>query len=766
MRHVARTFTALLLVTASPAAFAQTVQPDTGGGTGDTPATGNDTDIIVTSQKIEQRAIDVPITISVKTGKDLERLGISDLDDISAYIPGLNIQDQSPNNPGFVIRGITSDSGSAQQSARVTVYYNGVDISRARGAYQDLYDINRIEVVKGPQATLFGTAAAIGAISIISNKPQPGYSGELTIGYGNYNQKLVRGYINAGSDTLAGRIAFAWKKRDGYVKNLSPDQGDLNGQNQLGIRASLRWRPSDAVTVDLIGTYDRQRNPGTAFVSGNFATPAGPADPLSDVADLGGSPYSAQVLGAPHLGLRRHVYDTNLTINWDMGDGWKMTMVNGYRRFLDNEVFDADGSAAWYLEFAEDAEGWQASHETRFNYTSDTFRGAFGFNVFHEQGFQRVPFSTEEGTYLQCTLHLIPGLGCVAADGSVPASQATGILTGGQATVLPYASVFENGGKNDSYSVFGDMTWIPTPKLELTAGARGIIEQRISTYSATQPNSVLAGAPLLPVGNTDGQTVQAQRSFVALLPRFNALYHLNGNLNLYATISKGRRSPVVQLTGPLSTLDIVPEETVWNYEAGIKGSAGIVSGSLGVYYDDYKDFQVSVIQSNGTTITQSAGSAKNLGVEAELNVRPTDWFSMFANMGFISGGIDNKPENGVYAGDQFRLQPKWQAAGGLTVDKPVGNGMRLFATPSITYRSKIYFEVPNSEATSQGPVTLVNIRAGISFDNDRFEIAGVAHNLLNRHYLLDAGNTGGGFGYPTYIPAEPRLYSIRLTARF
>ena len=128
-------------------------------------------DIVVTAQKIEQRIIDVPITISATSGAQLRTLGVGDLDELSNYIPGLNIQEQSANNPGIVIRGITSDSGSAQQAARVTLYYNGTDISRSRGSYQAIYDIDRIEVIKGPQATLFGTASAVGAISIISARP-------------------------------------------------------------------------------------------------------------------------------------------------------------------------------------------------------------------------------------------------------------------------------------------------------------------------------------------------------------------------------------------------------------------------------------------------------------------------------------------------------------------------------------------------------------------------------------------------------------------
>lgn len=768
----------LLASTASPALAQSSIQG------GEAPVDSND--ILVTAQKIEQRAVDVPITISAVSGERIRELGVGDLDELSSYIPGLNIQEQSANNPGIVIRGITSDSGSSQQGPRVTLYYNGVDISRSRGSYQAIYDLERVEVIKGPQATLFGTASAVGAISLTSARPKEGFSGALTGGYGNFDQTLVSGFLNVGSDKIAGRIAFEWKKRDGYVENLSPRQEDeLYAQDQLGVRASLRFTPSEDLTVDLIGTYDRQRNGGTPFVSRRLPTEAGPGNPFG-VANLGGSPLSAEVLGDDQLGLTRDVYDANLTASWDFADGWNFTTVNGYRKFDSNEVFDADGSAAWFLEFAEDSRGWQASHEGRFSYRDPSWRAQFGWNVFVEDNFQRVPFSSEEGTFLQCAsalagAPLIPGLGCINAAGVVEASRATALATGGRLTQVPYSSEFKNIGQNDAYSMFGDVTWIPVPALELTAGARVLIEQRKSGYTTRVPRPVLnpTAFSLIP-GQTDtaGLTFWRQQSYAAVLPRFNALLRLSDAINVYATISKGRRSPVVQLDAVRTTVapgstrvsprvQLVPEEIVWNYEGGIKGNVGPVSGSLGVYYQKYDGFQVSVQQGNGTSITQSAGTASNLGVEAELTVRPTRWLSLFGNVGYIDGGIDeNNRFAPQFSGARFRLQPEWQAAGGLTIDAPLGGGMRFFATPSVTYRSRIFFEVPNNLAISQGPVTLVNARAGVSFADERFELAGFIRNATDEDYLLDAGNTGGGFGIPTFIPAEPRFYGGQITARF
>ena len=754
-------FAVLLASSTAFPAIAQTAAPDAEVAGGE--------QIIVTAQKIEQRAMDVPITISAVSGKRMEQIGVSDLDELSNYIPGLNIQEQSANNPGIVIRGITSDSGSAQQAPRVTLYYNGIDISRSRGSYQDIYDMERIEVIKGPQATLFGTASAVGAISMISARPNPGFSAELTAGYGNYDSKLLSGFVNGGSDKVAGRIAFAWKKRDGYVKNLSATQDDLYARDQLGVRGSLRLKPTDSFTADLILTYDRQRNSGTPFISRALPTSDGPGNPFG-AANLSGSPLSSTVLGGDKLGLHRDVYDANLTFSWDFADDWTLTMVNGYRKFDSNEVFDADGSAAWYLEFAEEAKGWQASHETRFAYAGDHFRGAFGWNLFREDNHQRVPFSTEEGTYLQCAARLIPGLPCVAANGTVAASQATAILTNGAATVIPYSSVFENLGKNDSYSMFADGTWLASPSLELTAGIRALIEERRSGYVTNVPNSVLTRAPLIPGQvNTNGRVLRTQGSFAAFLPRFNILYRFSPALNGFATVSKGRRSPTVNLdaaAGGVARINRIAEENVWNYEVGLKGNSGIFSGSLGVYYQTYDNFQVSVTGSDGVTRTVSAGTASNLGVEAEVAIQPTSWLNIFANGGYIDGGIDDKPANGRFAGDQFRLQPRFQAAAGFTIDAPMGNGMRVFATRSLTYRSKIYFEVPNSEAISQKGVMLVNLRAGVSFAEDRYEISAFVRNATDRNYLLDAGNTGGAFGIPTFIPAEPRFYGAQLTGRF
>ncbi len=739
-------------------------------------------EIIVTAQKTEQKIVDVPITITAYTGRTLRDLGVTQFDQLAAYVPGLNVQEQSPNNPGFVIRGITSDSGSSQGSPAVTVYLNGIDVSRSRGSYFDLYDLERIEAVKGPQATLFGTAAAIGAVSVITAKPRPGLSAELRAAYGNYEQRKVDGFINFGNDTIAVRLAGAIKLRDGVVENIAgtsasqtpngPRVDDLNGQGQYGARLSVRYTPTDAFTLDMVGTYDGQRAPGTAFSSGTFAPTGGTTSPYS-FKEIAGSPLSAAVLGGDQPELVRNVYDLNATARYAPGGAWSATVVTGYRQFDSNEVFDADGTQAWYLEFAEQAEGKQFSAEARVNYDSESFRAFGGVNYFWEEGFQRVPFSTEEGIYLQCAARLVPGLACINSAGVVTAAQATGLLTGGLATVLPYSSEFKNSADITTISVFADATWIPTPKLELTVGGRYLFEDRKSGFFTRAPNSVISGAPLLPQVDTQGKTLAAEGNFEAFLPRANILFRATDELNIYLTYSKGRRSPVVNLAARRSGTEVLPNltniaaEKIDNFEAGIKGAFGNINFSLGAYLLKYKNFQVSVREEGSIlTTTQSAGSATNKGIEAEITAQLNDKLSVFANGAYIDARVDEDPRFVAFSGDRFRLQSNWQWAVGGTMRLPVSESIEFFATPTITYRSSLFFELPNNPVTSQGPVTLVNLRAGLQDPKGKWQVLGYASNLTNKKYLLDGGNTGGAFGIPTFIRGLPRLFGIEAVIRY
>lgn len=766
--------------------------------------------IVVTAQKRAELARDVPITVSALRGRDLFTIGVDEFDEVAAFIPGLIVQEQSVNNPGFVIRGITSDSGSAQIAPRVTIYYNGVDVSRSRGSYFDLFDIEQIEVVKGPQATLFGTAATIGAISVRTARPVPRLEAAAAVTVGNFNARQLNLMVNNGNDQVAARLAGVFKKRDGFIENIAGrpgtasqrivgiDQDDLNGFEQYGIRGSVRVFPAPDATIDLVLSYEKQNNPGTAFVSGTIPNSLGGTSPFGP-AELGGSPFSREALGAPRLGIEREVVDANLTFEFPLTDRLTLTSITGYRQFNSLEIFDADGSALFYLEFAEDARGDQFSHETRVTFTGERFRGFAGANYFREDGTQAVPFSTDEGTFIACgpfaafnplrqivagglrvPLNQVCARPNVLANASAASTILTTALPGPTRAVVPYSSIFTNGGINSVFSAFIDGT-VVLGDLELTAGLRYLTETRESTYFARQPASAIfasAGVPgvtLLGTVDTAGQTFRARDRFDAWLPRFNALYRLTPEVNVYGTISKGRRSPVLNLTaaagpaGPRPNLVLVDEERVWNYEGGIKGAAGGFSGTLGVFYQNYTNFQTSLVNTQGQIVPVNAGRANNFGVEVEAAYAPNSNLRIFANYAYIDAKIGTPAGAGntQFVGSRFRLQPEHTASGGIDLSFPVGNGsVELFATPTATYQSSVFFEIPNNPLIAEDAYALVNLRAGVRFGEGRYQIAGFARNLLDRNYLIDAGNTGFVFGTPTFIAGEPRLYGIEISARY
>src|SRR4029079_3817253 len=198
----------LPLISASPA-FAQDnqAQPgqDTAAGGGPVAQNQQEPAIVVTAQLREQRQIDVPFALTAYTGRQLDQLGVQEFEDLARYTPGLQVQSQSPNNPAINIRGITSDSGDAFFEPRISIYQDGVSISKPRGAYVELFDIDRVEISKGPQSTLYGRGALIGAMNIVQAKPDLNDAFGMVRGaYGNYNYWLGEAMVNAPLNPMVG----------------------------------------------------------------------------------------------------------------------------------------------------------------------------------------------------------------------------------------------------------------------------------------------------------------------------------------------------------------------------------------------------------------------------------------------------------------------------------------------------------------------------------------------------------------------------------
>ncbi|UCJ08303.1 TonB-dependent receptor [Chitinophaga pendula] len=344
-------------------------------------------EIVVSTQKRTQSSIEVPIAISAISGTTLDHLNIRQMDEMAQFIPGLQVQLQSPNNPGYVIRGITSDEGDSRSQPRISIFQDGVSISRSRASVVELFDMERVEVVKGPQGTLFGRGAEIGAVHLIQNKAQHIFSAQITGGYGTYNHRFVNGYINTPiiKDKLANRFAANYEARDGFIGNLSG--GRLNGKGVYAFRNSTRLTASDRTTADLILNYQYDDYPGTSFKSQRFAPKGGDTDP-NTFADLE---------QGKNLYIKRHVGSTTLLIDHQLNDRWKLSSISGFRKFDSDESFDADGTPAPILWVSEKAKGDQYSQEIRFNYEDKKrFSGFIGASYFYENSSQEVPMRINE----------------------------------------------------------------------------------------------------------------------------------------------------------------------------------------------------------------------------------------------------------------------------------------------------------------------------------------------------------------------------------
>ncbi len=800
-------------------------------------------EIIVSAQKRDERLRDVPISITAYDQEFLDQIGVDDFGELSEITPGVNVQLQSPNNPSFVIRGITSDNGNFQEAPRITIYYNGVDVSRPRGSAFELFDLERIEVVKGPQATLFGTAAQIGAFSVISARPQEEFASEFYAGYGNFDYVKAGGFVTGGNDWIQGRLAAQWRSRTGFVDNVAGEPGsqsptgpegrDLNGLQSFSIRPSVRLTPSEDLTIDLIFTFERNDQPGTAFLAANIPVSAG-ADTDDDlVGELGGAfvnnlvsfgglafnpaigglapvltPVTdddlANFLNGDELGLEREIYDINATVNYTINENWDFTSIIAYREFTSVELFDADGSQLPFLEISENTEGEQFNLETRFAYDYDWIRGFFGFNYFTEEGFQNIPTVLDETLFAACS-DLATGAfnpaQCVNPDGSFNRISLVtgGLVPAGSAPGIFNETEFTNTGDFEVYSLFLDTTVKPTDKLELTAGVRFVIEEVESGISTVFTPSALiflqlleAGVlgpdqfnlapPIQPTGvSTGGEFLTISDNFTDVLPRFNALYKFSDNFNVYGTISKGRKRPVISISNLDADLDgeldftLLQEEIVWNFEAGFKTLfwGGRAELNASVFYQDYENFVVSVVQATDAGIINNsvdAGNATNVGVEVGSRAQVTDNLRIFGTFAWIDAEIDDDSSNGTFAGNTFRLTPEFSASAGFNWDHSLTDDYRVFLNGSWTWRSDVFFEEANVPIAGfeigEGDVHQVDLRGGIRDAEDKWEIAGFVTNLTGEDFNIDGGNTGGGFGIPTFIPGEPRFYGIEFRVRY
>lgn len=667
-------------------------------------------EVIVTTQKKKQSSLEIPVAVSAVTGSVMEKLNLHQLDDVAQFTPGVQIQLQSPNNPGYVIRGVTSDDGEAYSQPRVSVFMDGVSTSRSRASAVELFDLERMEVAKGPQGTLFGRGAEIGGISIIRHKPVDNLSGELSMNYGSYNQRQVSGFINTPiiKGKLANRFAFDYDARDGFIKNEAG--GRLNGKNALAFRNSTQWWANDDTSIRLVLDYQHDDYPGTSFHSINPMY--GNSDPNS----------TANLEAGKKLGIKRNVGGALLNIDHNINHRWSFNSITGFRAFNSKERFDADGTYLPLLLCHEKGKGTQFSQEFRFNYDDkNRFSGFVGASYFYENSSQDInakanlqylyPVFIQKSvkTSLSSQIDNVKGLlaqmlpaayqpmvdaalaklmskwfpknPTVDANGKLIPQTATPDIYGDLKTALgavgmdldqvlagmgdngrtiqatlqgisakpldtAYTEQGKNYGTNQAVELYADGTLKLTKNLNFTLGVRGTYENQETGYSSSTVPSMFGAVLYHPTEN--GAKVMAKDSYWSWVGRA-ALNYMIGRNNIYASVSRGRRPGVLYFNNDPKDFETLKPEIIYSYEAGVKGSLlqGRLNYDLCAYYYDWYNYQTSVF--NATTSKyeyDDAGRAHSLGIEASISYSPCRYLNLFGNWSYIEGKFNNKDDNG------------------------------------------------------------------------------------------------------------------------
>jgi iron complex outermembrane receptor protein len=481
-------------------------------------------EIVVTAQFRPQDPIDVPITLTAFDGEVLDRIGVQDFEELARLVPGLQVANESPITPGFVLRGISSAQGPAYNEPRVSVFQDGVSISKARGSFVELFDVERVEVAKGPQTTLYGRSALIGAINIIQNKADPRQKAmALRSEVGNLDYVLADGMVNlplgeAAALRLSGRV----RRRDGSEENLLGGR-DFGSIRTEAVRAALRFAPGERLTLDVIGNYQHDDPAGTAFVSlSKSQTDPATGRVLAPLSPFNGAALSsvASLEGGRPLGYDREVYGVSGLAEYRLTDSLTLNSVTAWRRYRALEILDVDGTSLPIVSAADDGRGRQFSHDMRLRWeASDRFSAFLGGNYYFERASQRTPVVFDERLLLA---QLVGGLnGRISGrPSSDPAALATlrnpafssarlrelagasgATIGNAQALALSqnlrtqHQETTTNFSRTRAYDLFADATFRPVEQLELNAGVRYTHDSKRSaiTSSVVNGRSVLGG---------------------------------------------------------------------------------------------------------------------------------------------------------------------------------------------------------------------------------------------------------------------------------
>lgn len=729
--------------------------------------------VTVIAQKREQQILDVPAAISV-VGKDfINRINITELGQLSEYIPGLFISEQGANRPSFIIRGLTSEEVSPSAQPRVSVYFNNVPINRANGASVELFDMERVEVLRGPQNTLFGRGSQIGAIHFISKSAVNATEGYVTAGLGDYGRKELRGAFNfpVTKNKLFVRLAGVYNYHDGFVKNTFG--GTLNGKNTLAGRLAVRFLPAENHKLDLVINYQKDETPGIAFMSKQFPNMVGDTNIFT---------YRASLEQGKNLGTGKELFDATLNYRYSINEHTYWTSITSYRKSTSSARWDGDGTAAPAIDMWENAGADQFYQEIRYGFSLiSRFNGSAGASYWHEKANDTYWFSPNEQSmavlFLNPAFLILPN-GQPMLMPALPDDPSLGPLAG---MPLPVTHVENNESyaTNQAVETFFDATYQLTDKFFLSGGLRAAYESfRLSNEAAlTDGDTSVLGRMTGNYPNLffkpDPEKSINEEDF-SLNWQAGLQYKINERMNVFANYSNGRR-PIVLQYSSAGEPEVIAAERTDNLDAGFKSSfSGKVFIDIVVFYQKYKNFQTRawVADPNSGEFdykTLDGGRATSYGLETCLKASLLKELELFGNYAYLHSTFDETNSDGSdqeYAGNTFRLSPKHSYTLGLTAQVNITSRILAFISPSYSNKSSFYFEDANTEGLEQPAFGLLNLNLGVELTKPNIIISFYSTNLLDEQYITSAGNTGSLFGVPTFVPGPPRMIGTKFTWRF
>ncbi|HEY2482169.1 MAG TPA: TonB-dependent receptor, partial [Caulobacteraceae bacterium] len=667
-------------------------------------------EIVVTAEKRESTLEKTPVAISAFTTKAMEVRKIQDVQDLALATPGLSYNKNS-NFVQLSIRGISLEQINLGGEPGVALYQDGVYLARPYVGDATFSDLARVEVLRGPQGTLYGRNATGGSVNLIANEPTPQFAARLGVTYGNYNRVRTEGLLDVPlSDQLDARVSFVADQHDGYTVNLVNGGRVDNGRTGSG-RVAIAYHPTDDIRFVLTADYAHEHDTGPVFHVGDIPGTA-PA--------LGGrttdDPRTIYIDGPANDQTTQWGVTGKLT--WDL-PGMVFTSISAYRDSRFRLQSDLDGTDFDLVneDLQESAQQW--SEELQL-----ASRGAgpltwiLGAYAFHEDG----------------TLNYVFPIPLLATTISFKAHQRTNAL-----------------------ATYGQATYALTSKLSATVGLR---------YSYEDKSGSTQEVVFVPGG------VAIKGHWSALTPKFGLQYQATDDNMLYVSVARGFKGGGIN-TGSLQTAPYNPEY-VWSEEVGSKNrfADGRLQLNVDAFIYQYTDLQVNQFAIGQTFITNAA-SADGKGIEGDFIAKPFGGLTLDGSLSLLDATFSNfmsedsfRPQLGVLnlKGNRLPLSPKVTASLGAQYDFDLGAGV-LTIRGDYEHKGDVFF-TPFNESYAHAPATdLFNARISFLTRRGGWEVAAFAKNITNE-VTIEAETVSGINAGTLVLYGPPRTYGIEVKKTF